>query len=129
VDLLTLLDNNNAVIHTYYREFNMPNNLLAILALSIALLSTGSIALAHEKKQVTLDQACEADRQKALKPRKTEIYQECRQKFKKSEKVCKAEAQAYNGNRIGGAPLFYELPACEKAFNYRKKQANKNAHR
>ncbi len=89
--------------------------------LVLALLLCCSVALENEKKHKILDQDCEAARQKALKPRKTEIYQECRQKFKKSENVCKREAQAYNGNRIGGAPLFYELPACEKAFNNRKK--------
>jgi len=98
----------------------MPTKLFSFFSLSIALLCISSIALASEKKQATLDQACEVARQKALKPRKKEIYQECRQKFKKSEKVCKVEANAYNGNRIGGAPLFYELPACEKAFEYRK---------
>lgn len=100
----------------------MPTKLLTLFALIIVILSTSSVALASNKKQVRLDQACEAARQKALKPRKKEIYQECRQKFKKDEKVCKQEAQAFNGNRIGGAPMFYELPACEKAFNYRKKQ-------
>jgi len=107
----------------------MPTKLLALFVLSITLLSTSSVALASDKKQTSLDQACEEARQKALKPRKKEIYQECRQKFQKSEKVCKREAQAFNGNRIGGAPMFYELPACEKAFNYRKKQASKKADR
>ena len=72
------------------------------------------------KQQVLLDQQCEKDRQKALAPRKKEIYQECLTKFKKSKSVCKDEAAAYNGNRINGAPMFYEKPSCEKAFNYRK---------
>jgi len=99
----------------------MPTKLLASLALTTILLSMISPAIANDKKQLTLDQACEVSRQKALKPRKKEIYQECRTKFKKSEKACKREAKAYNGNRIGGAPLFYELPACEKAFEHRKK--------
>jgi hypothetical protein len=119
--LFALLDNNNSVVHTYCKEFNMPTKLLATLALTAVLLSTSPVTLASDKEQVTLDKACEAARQKALKPRKKEIYLECRTKFKKSEEVCKREAKAFNGNRIGGAPMFYELPACEKAFDYRKK--------
>ncbi len=84
---------------------------------------------ANEKHQMLLDQACEDARQQALKPRKKEIYLECRTKFKKSEMVCNDEAKAYNGNRIGGAPLFYELLACEKAFHYRKSIAKNNPHK
>jgi hypothetical protein len=99
----------------------MPINSLALFALIISLVITSTTALADDKKQAKLDQACEDARQKALKPRKKEIYQECREKFKKSEKVCKHEADTYNGNRIGGAPMFYELPACVNAFNNRKK--------
>ena len=101
----------------------MTTHLLSIFTLTIVINSVTSVAFAHEDKQVTLDQACEAARQVALKPRKKEIYQECRQKFKKSEAVCKDEAKVFNGNRINGAPLFYELPACEKAFAFRKKHA------
>jgi len=103
----------------------MPTKLCVFLILITGLLCTSSLVFAKQNTQATLDSACEAARQKALKPRKKEIYQECRQKFKKDEKVCKREAKAFNGNRIGGAPMFYELPACEKAFNYRKKHEQK----
>lgn len=85
-----------------------------------------SISEAHTKnaEQATLDKACESARQEALKPMKKEIYQECLTKFKKSKSVCQQEAEAYNGNRINGSPMFYELPACEKAFEFRKKHKN-----
>jgi hypothetical protein len=102
----------------------MSANLLRFITLAIVIYSSVSVAFSYEKEQVKLDQACEADRQTALKPRKSEIYQECRQKFKKSKSVCKQEANVYNGNRINGAPLFYELPTCEKAFIFRKKHAD-----
>lgn len=99
----------------------MTAQVLCILTLVILGNTLSSVAFAHEKEQKKLDQACEAARDIALKPRRKEIYQECRQKFKKSEAVCEGEAKTYNGNRIGGAPLFYELPACEKAFSHRNK--------
>ncbi|PKI17521.1 hypothetical protein [Colwellia sp. 12G3] len=102
----------------------MQPNLFLLFTLVIVVNSLFSVAFAHNSEQIELDKACEAARKIALKPRRSEIYQECRQKFKKSESACKIEAKAYNGNRINGAPLFYELPACDKAFLFRKKQAN-----
>ncbi|KGJ87749.1 hypothetical protein [Colwellia psychrerythraea] len=103
----------------------MPANFLSITTLTcfvfIVTNSITSVAFAHQNEQKKLDKACEAARKIALKPRRSEIFQECRQKFKKSESVCHNEAKAYNGNRINGAPMFYELPACEKAFAFRKK--------
>lgn len=86
--------------------------------------SSIALAEANKSKQVKLDKACEAARQVALKPRKNEIIHECITKFKKNDSVCQQEADAYNGNRINGAPMFYELPACEKAFQFRKQSTN-----
>ena len=94
-----------------------------VITVFVGAYSIAPVVFAHKDKQVTLDQACEAARQIKLKPRRNEIYQECSQKFKKSKSVCQSEAKAYNGNRINGAPMFYELPACEKAFAFRKKNA------
>jgi len=74
----------------------------------------------RQDKQAELDTACEAARQVALAPKKSEIYKECIEKFKKSTDVCGKEADGYNGNRVGRSPLFYDLPECEAAFEYRK---------
>lgn len=80
---------------------------------------------ARLKQQVLLDQACEKDRYKKLAPRRREIYQECLTVFKKSEKVCKQDAAAYNGRRTNGSLRFYELPSCVKAFDYREASKKK----
>lgn len=95
-------------------------NTLIIITLT-ALYSSTVLANAIKNEQNKLDKACESARQIALEPRKKEIYQECRVKFKKDKSVCQRDANAYNGNRINGAPMFYELPACVKAFEFRKK--------
>ncbi len=87
----------------------------------ITLYSSTVLANTTKIEQARLDKVCESSRQKALEPRKKEIYQECLTKFKKDKSVCQQEADAYNGNRINGAPMFYELPACVKAFEFRKK--------
>jgi hypothetical protein len=74
----------------------------------------------RQARQAELDRACEAARQIALAPRRQEIYEECINRFGKEEDVCRNEANGYNGNRIGGSPLFYDLPECEEAYAYRK---------
>ncbi|PHR85379.1 MAG: hypothetical protein COA59_03240 [Colwellia sp.] len=86
--------------------------------------STIAQAEATKNKQAELDKSCEDARQIALKPRKDDIFHECLTKFKKSKSVCQQEADIYNGNRIKGAPMFYELPECEKAFQFRKESTN-----
>ena len=92
-----------------------------ILVVAMAALSNGlAIANDRQSKQAELDAACEAARQAALAPKQAEIYQECIDKFKKSVEVCEQEAAGYNGNRVGRTPLFYGLPECEAAFEYRK---------
>jgi len=86
----------------------------------MSLYSSTLLANAKKTEQAKLDKACESARQEALAPIKKEIYQECITKFKKDKSVCQRQADAYNGNRINGAPMFYELPACVKAFEFRK---------
>lgn len=98
----------------------MKSTSLLLAALIMALHSSALFAHSTINAQAKLDKNCESARQKALAPRKKEIYQECLTKFKKNKSVCKHEADVYNGNRINGAPMFYELPACVKAFEFRK---------
>jgi hypothetical protein len=74
----------------------------------------------RQARRAELDWACEAARQVALAPRRQEIYEECINRFGKEETVCRNDANGYNGNRIGGTPLLYELPECEEAFAYRR---------
>ena len=99
----------------------MKNKILTSVSLFIAVYTLNVTALAQDKKQAQLDKACEEARQIALAPLKKEIYQECLQKLGQSKAACQSNADAYNGNRINGAPRFYELPACQKAFTYRGK--------
>ena len=72
-------------------------------------------------KQAQLDSNCEGARKIALDPGKQDVFQECLDK-KKDVPVCKNEADRYNGAKAGRGPLFYDLPECEIAFNYKKSQ-------
>jgi len=86
-----------------------------LFAAAVMLLGLSSTADAEtqedlqQARQVELDRACEAVRQVALAPRRQEIYEECIDRFGKEEAVRRNEANGYNGNRIGGTPLFYDL--------------------
>jgi hypothetical protein len=92
---------------------------VVLLGLSGAAASETEVNL-RQARQAELDRACEAARQVALAPRRQEIYEECINRFDKEADACRSEANAYNGNRIGATPLFYDLPECVEAFEYRK---------
>lgn len=70
-------------------------------------------------RQAELDAACEAARDEALAPIREEIRAECLAEGKAAD-FCQRYAAAYNGARGSAAPRFYELPACEAAFEYRR---------
>ena len=103
------------------RGMQMLRNTLLILLVLTPVVCSGSD---DQGKQAELDAACESARQLALGPKRSDIYQECVDKFKKSAAVCEKDADSYNGNRVGGSPLFYDLPECEAAFEYRNKDLN-----
>jgi hypothetical protein len=90
-----------------------------LFGLSIAAASQTDEDL-RRSRLAELDRACEAARQVALAPRRQEIYEECINRSDKDEDVCRRDANGYNGNRIGGTPLYYDLPECEEAFDYRR---------
>jgi hypothetical protein len=97
------------------------------LATGVLLLCVHAIASQPDEelrraRQVELDQACEAARQIALAPRRQEIYEECLSRPDPGEAVCRNQANGYNGNRIRGAPLYYDLPECAEAFDYRRSE-------
>lgn len=73
-------------------------------------------------QQAELDRDCEEARALALAPIRDDIYDECIEGEKGDEQHCRRYADGYNGNRIGGAPRFYELPECEQAFEFRNQQ-------
>ena len=106
------------------KKFFVSTILLSFIMMTPAHASKKTAAL-----QASLDKSCEDARTIALQPLRLDIYNECLNKFKKDKKTCQEEADAYNGRRINGAPRFYELPQCEKAFNFRKKTNEENSVR
>ena len=100
----------------------MKNSLVLIISMLFATVGyCAESAVERSAKQAELDGICEAARKKALAPMKRDIFQECLTNGKEEE-VCQAEADGFNGARVGRGPLFYDLPECEAAFEYQKSQ-------
>ena len=108
----------------------MIKQLMGVLVCAVALnmaSAYGSEEDEHKQEQARLDGICEAARQQALEPRRQEIFDECVEKFKKDEATCTAEASGYNGSQVGRSPLFYDLPECEEAHDYRNSYRNSSS--
>ncbi len=100
-------------------NMNWPVTLAA--ALLFTFVAQPACAKWNEKKQATLDAACEAARQQKLAPMKAEFVEECVEKKQKPDRAACERFYADFGNQSGNrAPLFYDLPECEEAFQYRK---------
>ncbi len=78
--------------------------------------------LGDAELQAELDRRCEDARQLKLAPIRADIFAECLDKKRGDEAFCRRYAAGYNGNRVGGSPRFYELPACQAAFEFRNRR-------
>lgn len=91
------------------------------LVLVILLFNPALAKESREDKQMQLDAKCEVARQKKLAPMRKQFVDEC---VANKEFPSRAECERFYadyGNRMGGrAPLFYDLPECEEAFEYQQ---------
>ena len=92
----------------------------------LAMLQVPNGALADGDEQARLDAACEAARERELAPLREQYIEECVQtKLKRSREACEqfySDFGAQSGNR---APLFYDLPECVKAFEFRENSSRR----
>jgi hypothetical protein len=73
-------------------------------------------------EQAKLDAACEAARERKLAPLRAGFIEECIEKKQRPDRAACERFYADFGNQAGNrAPLFYELPECVKAFEYRRR--------
>ncbi|NNJ66174.1 MAG: hypothetical protein HKP16_11425 [Xanthomonadales bacterium] len=93
-----------------------------VLALSLVAVD-GMADRNRDRKQAELDAACEAAREKKLAPMRAQYIEECvknrEQPDRRSCEVFYSDFGAQSGNR---APLFYDLPECEAAFDFQNSQ-------
>jgi hypothetical protein len=103
---------------------SLSTRLLSILV-SLVLLNSSPLYAASEReqKQAELDAACEAAREKILAPLRKQFVNECVQKKEQSDRAaCEAYYSDYGSQSGDRAPLYYDIPECEKAFDYQNSQ-------
>ena len=95
--------------------------LIALPCIFILSLSNGAAGETDRvSKQNELDEACEVAREKKLALLRQQYIKECVEDQKKDKAYCERFYSDYGAQSGNRAPLFYDLPECVEAFEYRK---------
>ena len=95
----------------------------AVLLLTISISAFISQVFAEDSQlvQQQLDEACETARLEKLAPIREKYADQCVAEWDRSQQYCDRFYSDY-GNKGGDQPvLFYDLPECEKAWNYQQR--------
>lgn len=91
-----------------------------ITGVLVLLFSSGLMAEDREATQAALDRACERARQLHLLPERERLIRQCLSEPGKDRASCERK-YAHYGARAGKRPaLHYDLPACQRAFEYQR---------
>ena len=96
-----------------------------LLVVTMIALGTGAVSLAQsakerEARQAELDATCEAARDVAIAAAKVEHIEECVEKEQRPDRAaCERFYVDYGRDAATGVPLYYDLPQCEAAHDYR----------
>lgn len=76
-----------------------------------------------EQRQAELDAACEEARERRLAPERERYIEECVAREQKPDRAaCERFYSDYGAQSGKRAPLYYDLPECVEAFEFRKKR-------
>ena len=111
----------------YYRTFmagdGVPNRIQLRMALmAVPTFFFASITSADlSAQQAALDAACDQAREQRLAPEREKYIEECVEKQQKQDRAACERFYSDYGARTGNrAPLYYDLPECVKAFEFRR---------
>jgi hypothetical protein len=92
------------------------------MLMAIVVSATLPLAFAEDQDAVKrqLDQACEVARLEKLRPIREKFAAECVADWDRSQEYCDRFYSDYGNQGGDQAVLFYDLPQCEKAWNYRQ---------
>ena len=93
-----------------------------LLSVTLSILVNQAIAEDRQALQQQLNQACEAARLEKLKPVREKYAAECVAQWDRSQEYCDRFYSDYGNQGGAQTPLFYDLPECEKAWNYLNRQ-------
>jgi len=107
------------------RSFAPPLIFITLMLVSISGLPSET-RNEREAKQAELDAICEATRQENLTRVRAEYVEECIEKKQRPDRESCERFYADYGESAGGnqVPLFYDLPECVKADEYRRSYRN-----
>lgn len=102
----------------------MKSRLLLFVTMAMLGAATGN-AVETERdrkaKQAELDAICEQARQRKIAPLREKMIRECVEKEQRPDRASCERFYADYGERTGSQdPLFYDLPECVKAHEYRR---------
>ena len=101
-------------------------HLLIIFPLTLSGLAHADIGDSdREVRQKNLDQACEQARERKLAPERNRIIQECINSGR-TQHYCIEFNKDYGARMGDRAPLYLDLPACVKAFEYKRSYRSGN---
>lgn len=103
----------------------MQNTWLLLMALAMvasATVQADNLGKERDAKQAELDAACEVARQEKLIVVRAELIEECiKTKQRGDPEFCERFYADYGESSANNqVPLFYDLPECEKALEYRR---------
>lgn len=93
---------------------------LSFLTIMLASFLSPAIAENRQAIQQQLDEACEVARLEKLRPIREKFAAECVADWDRSQEYCDRFYSDYGNQGGDQAVLFYDLPQCEKAWNYRQ---------
>ena len=101
-----------------------------IVAMSLSVLASGyAVAQDAERdaKLAELDALCEAARQRKIAVERAKAIKECVAQEQRSDRAACERFYADFGERVGGRPpLFYDLPECVAAHEFRTSYRSSN---
>jgi len=99
---------------------NLCLSFTALAMLAAAVVHADPLGEERDAKQAALDAACEEARQKKLVIERARHVEDCVEtKMLEDREACERFYADYGESSAGRAPLFYDLPECEEAHEYR----------
>ncbi len=94
---------------------------MAFAMVASAIVLADAFGQDRDAKQAELDAACEVARQNKLILVRAELIEECVETKQLADRAtCERFYADYGESSANQAPLFYDLPECEKAHEYRR---------
>jgi len=99
--------------------------LLLTLMLTITVSSQAGTTKVREAKQAELDATCEMVRQEKIGHARAEYIEECVETKQRADRAsCERFYADYGNASANRAPLFYDIPECIEAHDFRRSYRN-----